>query len=84
MGITEEPYYDFICWTLVGIHREQIKLDPTLFRRMNATLHCFFVSIIFPWVLFVLKEEMHEQTNEASGFYGYCHKQEVHSQYGAV
>ena len=59
MGITEEPYCDFICWTLVGIHWEQIKLDPALFRWMNAKLHCFFVSANFSWVLSDPEKEMH-------------------------
>lgn len=31
MGITERPYCDFVCWTLVGIHRERIKYDPVFF-----------------------------------------------------
>ena len=58
MGIIEEPYCDFICWTLVGIHQEQIKLDQALFRRMITKLHCcFFVLVILFWVLSGLKKK---------------------------
>ena len=59
MGITERPYCDFVCWTLVDIHRERIEYDPVFFSGMDVKLRSFFLSVIFPVFFLALKKGMH-------------------------
>ena len=69
MGITERPYCDFICWTLVGAHQEIVFPKD----EHKALLLCFSN---FPCVLSGPKER-NAHPSEATGIYCYCHKGEV-------
>ena len=76
MGITERPYCDLICWTLVGVHRERIKYDPDFFHTDECKAALLLCFSNFPRVLSGHKER-NADPSEATGSYCYCCKGEI-------
>ena len=49
--ICKRKYCDFVCWTTLGMHIEQIENDPACFQRMVPKLQQFFIKCVLPEVL---------------------------------
>lgn len=63
MAICEHFYCDFVCWTPLGMHIEQIEMDPSHFQHMKPKLDSFFTRIILPQVLCKLDEDNKENSD---------------------
>lgn len=51
LTICEKEYCDFVCWTLCGMHTEQIVLDPMYLSTIKPKLDAFFVKALLPLLL---------------------------------
>ena len=79
MAICDRHYCDFVCWTPMGMHIEQIQRNQPFFREMKVKLDSYFVKVVLPAVLtnsMDPKPELEKENSPPANVYCYCRKEE--------
>ena len=79
MAICERSYCDFVCWTPLGMHIEQIERDPSHFQHMKPKLDSFFTRVILPQVLCKPDGDDKENSDPNQELFCFCRKGEYGS-----